>query len=193
MNSNLKAITAEHPFPIGRTLTRSEKSRSLSDGSFETSLQIPSYIGFVTPVVERIVRKLRKAHCVPGKEADVRTALYEAIANAVIHGNREDVKKQVRVRCRYDARECVSITVSDEGDGFDPRAVADPTRPENLEAEHGRGIFLMKTYMDEVRYEKSGTEVHLVKQCDGPVQTLMKNYASKFSRYFHSRSPRPRK
>jgi serine/threonine-protein kinase RsbW len=191
VNSSLKAIAAEHPLSIGRILTSKEKAQDASDGSFETSLQIPSYTAFVTPVVERIVRKLRKAHCIPGKEADVRTALYEAIANAVIHGNHEDVKKQVRVRCRYDARECVSITVSDEGNGFDPRAVPDPTRPENLESDHGRGIFLMKAYMDEVRYEKGGTEVHLVKKCDGPVQTLVKNYASRLSHYFHS--PRSRK
>ncbi len=190
MNSNLKAIAADHPLPIARTLTSRERVHDASDGSFEASLQIPSYTAFVTPVVERIVRKLRKAHCIPGKEADVRTALYEAIANAVIHGNRENVKKQVRICCRYDARECVSITVSDEGDGFDPRAVPDPTRPENLESDHGRGIFLMKAYMDEVRYEKGGTEVHLVKKCDGPVQTLVKNYASRLSHYLHSRSPR---
>lgn len=186
MNSNLKAIAAEHPLSVGRSLGK-EASQRAADGSFETSLQIPSYTGFVTPVVERIVRKLRNAHCVPGKEADVRTALYEAIANAVIHGNREDVKKQVRIRCRFDARQCVSISVSDEGEGFDPRKVPDPTRPENLESEHGRGIFLMRTYMDEVRYEKGGTEVHLVKKCDGPVQTLVKDYASRLSRYLHSR------
>lgn len=190
MNSNLKAIAASHPLSIGRTLTTSEKYRGASDGSFDTSLQIPSYAGFVTPVVERIVRKLHKAQCIPGKEGDVRTALYEAIANAVIHGNRQDVKKQVRIRCRYDARECVSISVSDEGDGFDLKAVPDPTRPENLQAEHGRGIFLMRAYMDEVRYEKGGTEVHLIKKCHGPVQSLVRNYASKFSRYLHSRSPR---
>ncbi|MGH9575593.1 MAG: ATP-binding protein [Candidatus Acidiferrales bacterium] len=190
MNSNLKAIAAEHPLSIGRTLTSREKSRGPANGSFETSLEIPSYTGFVTPVVERVVRKLHKAHCIPGKESDVRTALYEAVANAVIHGNREDVKKQVHIWCRYDARECVLISVSDEGDGFDPKAVPDPTRPENLESEHGRGIFLMKTYMDEVRYEKGGTEVHLMKKCVNPVHSLVRNYASKLSHYFHSHSPR---
>lgn len=190
MNSNLKAIAAEHPLPIGRTLTSGAKSQGAADGSFETYLQIPSYAGFVTPIVERIVRRLRKAHCIPGKEADVRTALYEAVANAVIHGNREDVKKQVHICCRYRARECVSISVSDEGDGFDPKAVPDPTRPENLESEHGRGIFLMRTYMDEVRYEKGGTEVHLVKKCGGPIESVIRNCASRLSRYFHSHSPR---
>lgn len=182
MNSNAKALTVEH-LPLARTLTTSDLAMAASNRSFETRLEIPSHVGFITPAVERIVRRLRKSHCIPGKESDVRTALYEAMANAVTHGNHENAKKTVRVRCRYDAAQCVSIVVSDEGEGFDPRAVPDPTRPENLESEHGRGIFMMRAYMDEVRYEKGGTEVHLVKKCDGPVQTLVRSYAAKLSRF----------
>ena len=184
MNTNSKAIAAEHLHlhPIGRTLTSTEPVIKSDKRSFEASLQIPSHVGFITPVVERIVRKLRKSHCIPGKESAVRTALYEALANAVTHGNHGDARKMVHVRCRYEADTCVSIVVRDEGQGFDPGAVPDPTRPENLESEHGRGIFLMKAYMDEVRFEKGGREVHLVKKCDGPVQTMFKSYAARFSR-----------
>jgi anti-sigma regulatory factor (Ser/Thr protein kinase) len=54
--------------------------------------------------------------------------------------------------------------IKDEGPGFDPARVADPTAGENIEAEHGRGILLMKTFMDEVRYENGGKEVHLRKK-----------------------------
>ncbi|HEY6468058.1 MAG TPA: ATP-binding protein [Candidatus Acidoferrales bacterium] len=180
---NSKALTAEGHLSLGRTLTAGDLATAASTRSFETRLEIPSHVGFITPAVERIIRKLRKSRCIPGKESDVRTALYEAMANAVTHGNREDAKKTVRVRCRYDEAQSVSIVVSDEGQGFDPRAVPDPTQPENLEFEHGRGIFLMKAYMDEVHYEKGGTEVHLVKKCDGPVQTLVKSYAAKLSRF----------
>ena len=193
MNTNSKAIVAEHFSAIGRTLTSSEDNVKVDRRSFEASLQIPSQVGFITPVVERIVRKLRKSQCIPGKETAVRTALYEALANAVTHGNHGDARKTVRVRCRYQADTCVSIIVSDEGKGFDPSAVPDPTRPENLESEHGRGIFLMKAYMDEVRYEKGGTEVHLVKRCDGPVQTMFKSYAAKFSRFVSGHSRRKSK
>lgn len=188
MNTNSRVFTNAH-LPASRTFANSKEASANARG-FEASLQIPSYTGFVAPAAERIIRKLRKSHCIPGKEDDVRTALIEAMANAVVHGNHEDVKKQVRVRCRYEPENCVSITVADEGEGFDPAAVPDPTKPQNLQSEHGRGIFLMKTFMDEVRFEKHGTEVHLVKKCDGPVETLVKNYASRVSRYVHSRLPR---
>lgn len=190
MNSNVKALTAEGHLPLSRVLTTSDLTTTASKRSFETRLEIPSHVGFITPAVERIVRRLHKSRCIPSKESAVRTALYEAMANAVTHGNHENVKKLVRVCCRYDAAQCVSIVVSDEGQGFDPRTVPDPTRPENLESEHGRGIFLMKAYMDEVHYEKGGTEVHLVKKCDGLVQTFVKSYAAKLSRFMrggHSR------
>jgi serine/threonine-protein kinase RsbW len=187
VNSNSKVLTSAH-LPIGRVTAKADNAGGQRSG-FETSIEIPSYPGFVAPAAERIVRKLRKSHCIPGKEDDVRTALIEAMANAVVHGNHRDVKKSVRVRCRFEPQNCVSIIVADEGEGFDPNAVPDPTKPENLQSEHGRGIFLMKAFMDEVHFEKHGTEVHLVKKCEGPVQTLVKNYASRISRYVHTRLP----
>jgi serine/threonine-protein kinase RsbW len=190
VNSNAKALTADHRLPLSRTLTTSDLRAAASKRSFEARLEIPSHVGFITPAVERIVKKLRKSRCIPGKEPAIRAALYEAIANAVTHGNRENVKKMVRVRCRYDAPQCVSIVVSDEGDGFDPKSVPDPTRPENIESEHGRGIFLMKAYMDEVHYERGGTEVHLVKKCDGAVQAFVKSTAAKLSRFMRDHHPR---
>jgi serine/threonine-protein kinase RsbW len=156
----------------------------------ETAFQIPSYTGFIAPTVDRIVRKIRKARCIPGKEADVQGALFEALANAVVHGNHEDVKKPVRIRVRYEPKKCLSIIVSDEGSGFDPGDVADPTRPENVEREHGRGILLMKAFMDEVHYEKNGTEVHLVKNCDAPVRTFFKDYAARVAHYVRSKRAR---
>lgn len=193
MNSHSKVILAEHHLATPRTLTSSEAPPRASAHSFETTLQIPSCVAFITPAVERIVRKLRKARCIPGKEPDLRAALYEAMANAVIHGNRQDAKKQVHVRCRYDSGDCVRIVVSDEGPGFDPNAVPDPTLPENLQSEHGRGIFLMKTFMDEVRFEKNGAEVHLIKRSSGPMVNLLRSFAFSFARYFHSHLPHLRK
>lgn len=191
MDSNAKLLTAHDPHPRTHALTTSDlAARVVSGRSFETRLEIPSHVGFIAPAVDRIVRKLRKSHCIPGKESDVRSALYEAIANAVTHGNHQDIKKTVRVRCKYDAARGVSIVVSDEGEGFDPKTVPDPTRPENLECEHGRGIFLMKAYMDEVYYQKGGTEVHLLKKCHGPLQTFVKSLAAKLSRFMRDRHGR---
>jgi len=128
--------------------------------------QIPSDVGAIAPVVDKIVDGIRESRCLPGRESDIAVALFEALANAVIHGNREDQSKQVRIVCRRQPLDCLSIIVSDEGTGFDPAAVPDPTLPENIGAEHGRGILMMRAYMDEVRFENGGTEVHMIKKCE---------------------------
>jgi serine/threonine-protein kinase RsbW len=105
-----------------------------------------------------------------GSEIDIETALREALANAVVHGNRENPSKHVCVECRCYADGEVSITVHDEGQGFDTNAVPDPAAPERRLAEHGRGIYLLKTLMDEVSFEESGTVVHMRKNPNvGPV------------------------
>jgi serine/threonine-protein kinase RsbW len=132
--------------------------------SDELQFEIPSEIDSIAPAVDRIISEIRNLSCLQGKEQDVEVALFEALANAVIHGNREQPAKTVNISCRCEQRKCVSIIIRDQGGGFDPAAVPDPTRPENLEAEHGRGILMMKTFMDEVRFEKGGTEVHLLKK-----------------------------
>jgi serine/threonine-protein kinase RsbW len=90
--------------------------------------------------------------------------LREALNNAVIHGNHEDPRKQVHVSCRCEAEEEVSIIVKDEGQGFDTKAVQDPTAPGAIESSHGRGIYLMKALMDEVHFEQSGAAVHMRKK-----------------------------
>ena len=95
---------------------------------------------------------------------DIEIALREALANAAIHGNHEDPRKHVHVRCRCKADEDVSIVVQDEGQGFDPNAVPDPTSPETIESRHGRGIYLMKSLMDEVHFDPSGTVVYMRKK-----------------------------
>jgi serine/threonine-protein kinase RsbW len=88
----------------------------------------------------------------------------EALTNAVVHGNREDPNKLVFVtsRCSEDGE--VSITVRDEGQGFDSRAVPDPTVPENLLSSHGRGIYVMRKLMDEVSFEQNGTVLKMRKR-----------------------------
>ena len=86
---------------------------------------------------------------------EVEIALREALANAVIHGNHENPRNQVHVRCRCKPDE-VSIAVKDAGRGFDVNQEADPTTPENTRSVHGRGIYLMRALMDEVRFEEGG-------------------------------------
>ncbi len=92
----------------------------------------------------------------------IKLALEEAITNAIRHGNRNDPTKHITVRYRITPDEAV-IWLSDEGSGFDPEVVPDPTLDENLNKPNGRGIMLMRAYMDEVSFGKCGSQVRLVK------------------------------
>jgi serine/threonine-protein kinase RsbW len=90
----------------------------------------------------------------------IRLALDEAISNAFRHGNRNDPDKIVTVECSVD-RDTVQLDVADEGVGFDPEAVPDPTTEENIEIPSGRGIVLMRSFMSEVVFEPPGNVVRM--------------------------------
>ena len=92
----------------------------------------------------------------------VKLALEEAVMNAIRHGNRMDRNKKVSIDFSITDRK-ITLVVEDEGPGFEPSMVADPTRGDNLERPCGRGIVLMKAYMDEVEYVKPGNRVVLTK------------------------------
>ncbi len=97
----------------------------------------------------------------------IRLALEEALINAIRHGNKFDHARKVTVSADIGAKR-TTITVCDEGAGFDPAAVPDPTVDENLEKPCGRGIMLMRAYMDEVSYNTRGNEVRMAKRrCSG--------------------------
>jgi len=111
-----------------------------------------------------IVRELQKCRY---REEDIfalKLAIEEAIANAVKHGNQGDSSKTVTVRFAITPERSV-IIVRDEGGGFHPDEVPDPTLPERLPLPNGRGIMLMRAYMDEVSYRDQGREVVFVKRC----------------------------
>ncbi len=86
----------------------------------------------------------------------------EAANNAIIHGNKMDEEKKVRLTCEVSPRWLV-VTVTDEGNGFDLKKIGSPLEKKNLMKESGRGIFLMKTLMDKVEYvpQHSGVQVEL--------------------------------
>jgi serine/threonine-protein kinase RsbW len=126
----------------------------------QLELSLRSEVSAISPFVDTLMHFIRKCQWVSGNEEDVESALREALANAVIHGNHEDPGKQVYVGCRGGSDE-VSIVVRDEGQGFDITAIPDPTASENIQSTHGRGIYLMKTLMDEVRFERGGTVVSM--------------------------------
>jgi serine/threonine-protein kinase RsbW len=92
-------------------------------------------------------------------------AVREAVANAIKHGNKLDIQK--KVNATFDLRGFeLEITISDEGQGFDPQTVSDPLNPQNLMKTSGRGIFYMKTFMDQITYSFSpggGTSLVMTK------------------------------
>ena len=93
-------------------------------------------------------------------------AVRESVTNAVLHGNKQDEAKQVEVVFE-DAGDHVVVTVRDEGAGFDPAAVSDPTAEENLLKTSGRGILFMRSFMDTVEWEPhpaGGTVVRMTKK-----------------------------
>lgn len=126
-------------------------------------LRFRSDVGRIPAAVDQVMRFVKLSGCVLGQEIEVELALGETLNNAVVHGNLGDPDKWVHVRCRCDRDDGVSIVVRDEGRGFDPRRVPDATTRGSREPGSGMGLLIMRSYMDEVWFEKGGTEVHLRK------------------------------
>jgi len=129
----------------------------------ELRQSLPSKVAVITPFADQLMNFILRFRSADGTEADIEMALHEALANAVIHGNGENSCKRIYVECRCYLDGEVSITVRDEGRGFDSSAVLDPTFLENLLFTHGRGIYLIKTSMDEVSFEEGGSVVRMRK------------------------------
>jgi serine/threonine-protein kinase RsbW len=125
---------------------------------------MPSEVRAISPLVDRLMRLVEGSHCVPGKEFDIEMALREALENAVVHGNQEDPKTQVHIRCRCQPGKEISIVVTDQGKGFDFEKIMAKGITSDPAAEHGRGIQLMKAYMDDVNFERGGSEVQMRKR-----------------------------
>ena len=125
---------------------------------------MPSEIEAISPLVDRLMRMIDRSRCVEGSEFGVELALREVLSNAVIHGNGMDAHKLVKVHCRCEQGKGVFLTVKDQGKGFDPNTVRDALDSEGLNAEHGRGLYLLKRMMDEVSFESGGTEVQMRKR-----------------------------
>lgn len=138
--------------------------------SQEFKVSIPSDTAEGQAVQERIVVLLEKLGYPARDVFGVRLALEEALVNAIKHGNKHDPCKQVHIRCRAD-RDVVCITIEDEGPGFVPGEVPDPTLEENLEKPSGRGIMLMRAFMSSIEYNDTGNQVTLEKRRDVPVDS----------------------
>ena len=151
------------------------QSRFSRKGSRSSILEIdswmPSNIQAISPLVDRLMRLIEGAQCVPGKEFEIELALREALENAVVHGNREDPEIKVHVRCRCQPGKEISIVVTDQGKGFDFEKTVGNGITTDPDSEHGRGIQLMKAYMDDVHFERGGSEVHMRKRARGALRS----------------------
>ena len=90
--------------------------------------------------------------------------VWEALDNAVVHGNQENPERKVRIRCRCQPGNEISIVVTDQGEGFDFETILRNGITLDPGSEHGRGLQLMKAYMDDVHFERGGSEVHMRKR-----------------------------
>jgi serine/threonine-protein kinase RsbW len=127
---------------------------------FETT--IPNDTAAALDVQERIVSLLEELGYPPRDVFGCRLALEEALVNAIKHGNDNDPDKKVRIECHI-ATDRFTIEIEDEGPGFEPEDVPDPTAEENLEKPSGRGIMLMRAFMTRVDYQGRGNRVLLEK------------------------------
>jgi serine/threonine-protein kinase RsbW len=151
--------------PVAHTQSLSFLPRNGHSVPFvEVRQSLPSKVAAISSFKDQLMRFIVNFRSADGSETDIEMALHEALANAVIHGNGENSGKRVYVDCRCYMDGEVSIAVRDEGRGFDSSAVPDPTFLENLLFTHGRGIYLMKTLMDEVSFEEGGAVVMMRKK-----------------------------
>jgi serine/threonine-protein kinase RsbW len=130
----------------------------------EVRQSLPSKVAAISPFADQLMRFIVNFRSADGSETDIEMALHEALANAVIHGNGENSCKRVYVECRCYMDGEVAITVRDQGRGFDYNAIPNPTFRENLLLTYGRGIYLMKTLMDEITFEEGGAVVMMRKK-----------------------------
>lgn len=126
------------------------------------STVVESTSSAVTSVRERILSELKANSFSEEDLFALHLALEEAFINAVRHGSKMDASKEVTIDYSVGSDK-VEVTVTDEGDGFDPDAVPDPRFGEYLYKPEGRGLFLMRSYMDEVKFNERGNSVCMVK------------------------------
>jgi serine/threonine-protein kinase RsbW len=115
----------------------------------------------IPPFVDGLMSIVQSVGCAAGKEREVEVALIEALANAVQHGCKNDPTKMIEICVGCDESRGLLIVIRDPGPGFDPSSIPSPVIGQNLFSTHGRGIFLINQLVDEVHYEKGGTEIHM--------------------------------
>lgn len=130
-------------------------------------LELPNDLGAIASAVAYVIERCEECDTDSRKvRLNFRVGLTEALSNAMLYGNGRDPSKRVRVEVTVD-RGTIVARITDEGPGFDPEVVPDPTVPANREKPGGRGLFLMRKFMDELHFNEEGNSVTMVCRCGG--------------------------
>ncbi|OGC79383.1 MAG: hypothetical protein A2145_02670 [candidate division Zixibacteria bacterium RBG_16_40_9] len=128
-------------------------------------IKVPSDLDYLAEVDKFVEQKLKKTTLNKSQLADIAISVTEAVTNAMLHGNKKDPHKEVTIDVEVKPKEIV-ITIQDQGNGFDPDKVPNPTQGDLIKVA-GRGVFIYKTLMDKVEFfikPHQGTTVKMVKE-----------------------------
>lgn len=125
------------------------------------SLKIKSASENITEVEQLIDLVCEELKVNESNYGNILVAITEAVNNAMQHGNKGDKNKFIDITCNPVSNDKIEFVIKDEGTGFDYNSLPDPTAPENIEKESGRGIFLMKNLADEISFDDNGRAVKL--------------------------------
>jgi len=143
--------------------THSAASTGQPQPQTKLDITFPAEVNGIPEVVNKVVALTQELHGETGKEHEIALALTEALANAVKHGSKND--PALKVQCQVLAEgPTLTIIVRDSGPGFDPSSVANPLESAGLTADHGRGLYMIRQLVDEVRFERNGAEIRMTKR-----------------------------
>jgi len=142
-------------------MSQQEPTRAPSGGAAEQRLVLPARVEAIETALEEMMLIVEQNESSCGDPAEIRLALREALNNALRHGNKMDPSKKIHFSYSLNPQQGLWVMIRDEGSGFNPDVVPDPTQPENLDRTGGRGVFLMRNLMDEVEFRDGGREVHM--------------------------------
>ena len=130
-------------------------------------LELPNDLGAIDRSVDYLLERCRDAGFEERRlRLNLRVGVAEALANAMMYGNARDPGKRVTMEA-WVSRQCVRVRVTDEGTGFDPDALPDPTLPRNRSRTRGRGVYLINELMDEVTFNEQGNSIEMVLYAEG--------------------------
>lgn len=125
-------------------------------------LKLPNDLGAIERSVDYLLERCRDVGFDERRlRLNFRVGVAEALANAMMYGNDRDPGKLVRLEA-WVSRARIRVRITDEGSGFDPEALPDPTLPQNRSRAHGRGVYLINELMDEVTFNEEGNSVEMV-------------------------------